>query len=54
MIAAHFAQTPSYLPAAALTVHIIAALAEYEAKAIAARTKAALAAAKVKERRLAG
>jgi DNA invertase Pin-like site-specific DNA recombinase len=37
-----------------LTVHIMAAMAEYEAKAISARTKAALAAAKRKGTRLGG
>jgi DNA invertase Pin-like site-specific DNA recombinase len=37
-----------------LTVHIMAAMAEYEAKAISARTKAALAAAKVRGTQLGG
>lgn len=37
-----------------LTVHIMAAMAEYEAKAISARTKAALAAAKAKGTQLGG
>jgi DNA invertase Pin-like site-specific DNA recombinase len=37
-----------------LTVHIMAAMAEYEAKAISARTKAALAAAKVRGTELGG
>jgi DNA invertase Pin-like site-specific DNA recombinase len=37
-----------------LTVHVMAAMAEYEAKAISARTKAALAAAKARGTRLGG